>query len=110
VLRREHAAPNATGVLNYDEAWQVYTWLNRDLSAVLPSQATANERSLAEVRCQIGQPVRIKWSDQEVAGALRMALGARSITASAADPGRVLDKIEVILRYWAQLTAQPAVA
>jgi hypothetical protein len=45
-----------------------------------------------------------------VAGALRIALGVRSMGSSACDRQAVLDKIEVILRYWRQLTAQPAVA
>jgi hypothetical protein len=109
VLKREQPT-RAERVLNFDEAWQVYTWLNRDLSAMLPSQATANERNLAAIRCHIGQPVRIRWRNGDVAGALRMALSARSVSASSLDPGCVFDKIEVILRYWPQLTAQQAVA
>jgi hypothetical protein len=97
-------------VLDHDEAWQVYIWLNRDLSTMLPPHATAAERALASRRCHIGQPVRIKWSDGEVAGALRLALSAGSIRERTHDAGCVLDKIEVILRYWPVLTARPAVA
>jgi hypothetical protein len=110
VLKRDRHARAERRVLSYDEAWQVYIWLNRDVSAMLPSQATMAERSLAAVRCHIGQPVRIGWGEGDVAGALRLALGARSMRESTLDPGCVLDKIEVILRYWRQLTAQPAVA
>lgn len=110
LLKRSHTTQAESSTLNYDEAWQVYVWLNRDLSAMLPSQATETERSLAAIRCHVGQPVRVKSSDRQIAGALRIALGARSTRAITADPGCVLDKIEVILRYWGQLTAQPAVA
>jgi hypothetical protein len=110
VLKREAAAQGLRKTLDYDEAWQVYVWLNRNLSAMLPSQATAAERALAATSCHIGQPVRIRCSDGGVAGGLRLALGARSLTAVAHDAGCVLDKIEVILKYWSQLTAQRAVA
>jgi len=110
VLKRGYPRQGERGVLNYDEAWQVYVWLNRDVSAMLPSQATAAERNVGAIRCHVGQPVRVRWHDGEVAGALRIALGVRSMGSSAHDRQAVLDKIEVILRYWRQLTAQPAVA
>jgi hypothetical protein len=58
----------------------------------------------------IGQPVRIRRSDGDVAGALRVALGARSLRTDADDLRGVFDKIELILNYWPTLTAQPAVA
>jgi hypothetical protein len=109
VLKRSDAMGHRA-VMDYDEAWQVYVWLNRDLSAMLPSRATAVERRLAATHCHIGQPVRIRWNDGALAGGLRLALGARAIRAGAHDPGGVLDKIEVILRYWPQLTVRPAVA
>jgi hypothetical protein len=99
-----------TGVLGYDEAWQAYVMLNRDLSAALPPHATAAERQVAAIPCHIGQPVRLRWRDGSEAGALRLALGARSIQAREADVAVVCDKLEVIRRYWRQLTAQQAVA
>jgi hypothetical protein len=110
VLKRSDATNVQRRIMDYEEAWQVYVWLNRDVSPLLPSHASAAERRLAATRCHIGQPVRITWNGGEPAGGLRLALGARSMRASANSPACVLDKIEMILRYWSHLTAQRAVA
>jgi selenocysteine lyase/cysteine desulfurase len=109
VLKRPDPT-RARRVLDFDEAWQLYTWLNRDMAAMLPPYATHSERRAAAIAFHIGQPVRIRWSDGDVAGALRVALGARSLRTDADDLRGVFDKIELILNYWPTLTAQPAVA
>jgi hypothetical protein len=98
------------GVFDYEEAWQAYGLLNRDLSSCLPVQATAAERRAAATRCHLGQPVRLRWADGREAGALRIALGARSLHAAEDDVVRVFDKLDVVQRYWTELTARQAVA
>ena len=54
--------------------------------------------------------MRLRWADGREAGALRFALGARSLHAADDDVVRVFDKLDVVQRYWAELTARQAVA
>jgi hypothetical protein len=111
VVHHENPIARQRTALDFDEAWQLYARLNRDLSAELPSRATSAERRLVTTACHIGQPVRVPWSDGTVAGALRIAIGARNVLDGGADDPRVvLDKLEIIVRYWPSLTAQSAVA
>jgi hypothetical protein len=100
----------------YEEAWDAYCWLNRDVSAYLPARASAAERSLAARACHIGQPVRLSATGT-ACGALRIAVGARFVSriafdgtlgphpearvaAQLADVKAVLAKLSVLLRYW----------
>jgi hypothetical protein len=96
--------------VDFDEAWQIYVWLNRDVSSLLPPHASHAERALAAVRCHIGQPVRVKWHDGSTKGALRLAVGAPAIRQNTSTAIRAVEKIEMILRYWDQLTGRRAVA
>jgi hypothetical protein len=114
-------------VLSYEEAWQVYVALNRNVSAILPADATDAERALASLRCHIGQPVRVRWTDGSVRGALRIAAGAPLVSRAAFDASlgrtrqarlaallsgmaRVLDKADLIVRHWPAISARSAVA
>jgi hypothetical protein len=96
--------------LDFDEAWQLYVWLNRDVSSLLPPGASLAECALAAVRCHIGQPVRMRWRDGSAKGALRLAVGAPAARQSGATAIHAVEKIEMILRYWDQLTGRRAVA
>jgi hypothetical protein len=122
-----HRVDGATGTrtpLGYEEARAVYFWLNTDLSAVLPADASGTDRMLAARCCHIGQPVRIRRSKGPVLGALRIAVGARYVTrvqfdptlgpdcdariaAQIADVDVVLRKIGLILAYWQALSDSP---
>jgi len=103
--------------LSYDEAWRMYTWLNKDISDRLPGDATAEERALAAKACHIGQPVKLGSAQGFTIGALRIAAGARLVSRIAFDPTlgatpaerldaqvagavQVLDKVSLIVRHW----------
>ncbi|WP_238985338.1 hypothetical protein [Nitrosococcus halophilus] len=109
-----------SGLLSYDEATAAYHWLNTDLSPWLPSGVSDAERRLAGQCCHIGQPVRIRYQDGIWIGALRIAPGARLVSRVCFDPSIgedraqrlvqqisaaciVLDKLDVICRYWENL-------
>jgi hypothetical protein len=109
--------------LDYDEAWNVYQWLNADIADSLPSTATAQERAIARKPCHIGQPVRLRTPHGMTIGALRVAAGARLVSRVAFDPRlgatpeerlaaqiagavHVLDKIDLILRHWVSLKGE----
>jgi len=112
-------------LMDYEQACQVHMALNRDVSAALPARATASERQIASTACHIGQPVRLRSKGGEVKGALRVAVGARYAsrlafdaalgpdpearkTAQLADLDRVLHKIEILVRYWPDMTLTAA--
>ncbi len=108
--------------LSYDQARQVYTWLNRDIANLLPAEATGRERRIAARRCHIGQPVKIDRRGCESVGALRLCAGARIVSgvsfdpALGASPGErlrreiddarlVFDKIGLIVKHWQALNS-----
>jgi hypothetical protein len=103
-------------LLNFEEAWDLYCWLNRDMSAHLPSGASGAELALAARPCHIGQPVRLRKAGA-TAGALRIAVGARYVSRVAFDPSlgtnpeeriaaqlrdvdTVLAKLMLLLEHW----------
>jgi hypothetical protein len=116
-----------TRLLDYEESWQIYLSLNRDIGSQLPDTATDDERTLAATPCHVGQPVKIKAADGRLKGALRVAVGARFVSRVAFDPTlglnpeervaaqlddlrRALDKTQMIVRHWSYVRTQPAVA
>lgn len=98
------------------EARHVYTWLNTDLSALLPDDAAVAARI-----CHIGQPVPLAQPAGEgQMGALRVSAGARLISGEPShralgpkarlarefgDLAVVFEKIGLILRHWERLVA-----
>ena len=103
--------------LDLEAARQVWRWLREDLGERLPASASQGERRLAAQVCHVGQPVRIG-----AAAALRLCIGARSVSQVAFDPalgssldqrlarqiGRariVLDKAALIARHLDRLSA-----
>jgi hypothetical protein len=66
--------------LTPDEAHQVFLWLNSDISACLPPDATERDRILAARLFHIGQPVAIATGSGTHAGALRISAGARLVS------------------------------
>ncbi|ADJ28608.1 hypothetical protein [Nitrosococcus watsonii] len=107
----------ASALLTYDEAVIAYHWLNADLSGWLPAGSSEAERRLAAQCCHIGQPVRIRYEEGDWLGALRIAPGSRLVSRVCFDPSIgenqaqrlaqqvdaaciVLDKLEIICRYW----------
>lgn len=118
VLRRtDDGEPVA---LSYDEARKVYQWLNRDIAGLLPNEASEDARRVAAKRCHIGQPVKLRRSDETCVGALRLCAGARIVSgvtfdrALGASPAErlrqetddallVLDKVALIVEHWETL-------
>ncbi|EDZ67336.1 hypothetical protein NOC27_663 [Nitrosococcus oceani AFC27] len=107
----------ASALLTYEEAVMAYHWLNADLSPWLPAGSSEAEQRLAAKCCHIGQPVRIRCEKGIWLGALRIAPGSRLVSRVCFDPSIggnraqrlaqqvdaaciVLDKLEVICRYW----------
>lgn len=100
---------------------RIHALANLDIRALLPSSCSAAERRLAARPCQIGQPVALyRDARGRTVGALRIAAGARLVSAVAFDcaSGRTvaerrnreiaraclaLHKIDFILRHWAWL-------
>jgi hypothetical protein len=105
--------------LSAKAARRAWRWLREDLSDRLPAAAAKAERRLAAQVCQLGQPIALG-----PAGALRICIGAQLITAVAFESalgkdvaqrlarqiGRallVLDKAQLIARYFDDLDAAP---
>jgi selenocysteine lyase/cysteine desulfurase len=123
-------APDAIGSatpITYEDAWEMYLALNRDVSAQLPPEISPAQRALGATACHVGQPVKIKSADGQVRGALRVAVGARYASRVAFDPtlgkdpserlasqlddlGQALEKVQLLVRYWAHIRARSAVA
>jgi glutamate/tyrosine decarboxylase-like PLP-dependent enzyme len=78
VLRRD--AAGTMTALDMAALKELHLLLNEDLSARLPTDASAAEREIAAVPCHIGQPVKIGPD----AAALRLCIGARQIVEVAA--------------------------
>jgi len=102
---------------------RLYHWLNRDLSAALPPDASDEERELAALCGHIGQPVLLGTVAEGRCG-LRLAAGARLVSESyqaecqdgsgwahlageIADARRVLDKCRLLLRLLPWFTRHP---
>ncbi|NLI27166.1 MAG: hypothetical protein GX413_07240 [Acetobacter sp.] len=104
--------------LDMESARQLHRWLNADLSSC-PTIADQDiyTRAVAARLCHIGQPVAIPAPKAKggVAGALRMAAGARLVSGEPShvgldaasrlaretkDMGLVIDKISLILGHW----------
>jgi len=118
-LRAPHAPERC---LTPAEARQVYTWLNTDLSPLLPDESWVAARI-----CHIGQPVPLAQPNGAgQMGALRVSAGARLISGEPShrnlaaqarlareflDLNTVFLKIDLILRNWDKLAkANPAPA
>ncbi len=115
--------PETGGWMDCDTARRVYTWLNADLSPLLPDSAGAELRRLAHRRFHSGQPAKLALAGQE-AGVLRVSVGARlvsgepshaslppqeSLDREIGDAVALLGKVSLILRHWARLNdAAPA--
>ena len=88
---------HAGKMLSAEACKKIYQALNKDVSGLLPPQATARERQIAARLCHIGQPVALP--DGAV---LRISAGARTVTEGwkPDDVKAVVDKIEVLLDYF----------
>lgn len=83
---------------------RIHQWLTADASGLLPESASDGERETVAFRCFIGQPV-----DLGSFAILRLAIGAALASELGEDPGvletalaedkRILNKIEVLLKY-----------
>jgi hypothetical protein len=84
-------------LLSPDDCKKLYQALNKDVSNLLPAQASLQDRKIAARLCHIGQPVALP--DGAV---LRLSAGARTVTEgwSAEDVKAIIDKIEVLLAYF----------
>ncbi|GCE80865.1 hypothetical protein [Komagataeibacter oboediens] len=101
------------------DARRLYAWLNTDLSGLIPPDDP--DVALACLLCHVGQPVPLAHPGLPgmVAGALRISAGARLVAGEPShegmDPterlrrevrnvGRIVDKINLILRHWSRLS------
>ena len=118
--------PDGSGQpLSVEEAKQVHTWLNRDVSACLPTHAGDSERQLAARRFHIGQPVKLGERSGSPFAALRIcssarivasiygahdlaALGRDPLTETIADVRACLEKISLLLRHFDDLRSSGA--
>jgi hypothetical protein len=76
ILRR-----NGT-TLTGEDAAAIYRALNRDVSADLPVNASAEEKRIAAQLCHIGQPVPVRARDGSQTAVLRISAGARIVSDS----------------------------
>jgi len=81
-----HCHEGRVEALDMEQALRVYHFLNQDLSAALAGRVRGAERELAARQCHIGQPVAIALASGAVAGALRIAPGARFVARVHFDP------------------------
>lgn len=120
LVKRAGASADAPPYLTLDEAKQLYHWLNRDLTPLLPDGLDDDERRVAASCCHVGQPVVIFSDHGRQYAAIRIAFGARLVSRVEMDPllgdtaearreGElasalaVLRKIELIARCWGQI-------
>ncbi|HET9603957.1 MAG TPA: hypothetical protein VFO96_06665 [Gemmatimonadales bacterium] len=120
LVKRRHAPAGEPPYLVLDEVKQLYLWLNRDVSALLPDGIDDDERHVAAASCHVGQPVVIFSDHGHQYAAIRIAFGARLVsrvemdpllgdTAAARREGElasalaVLRKIELIARCWGEM-------
>jgi hypothetical protein len=115
----DDATSQGRRLMRPDEARQIYSWLNCDVSAALPARAAAAERARAATQFHLGQPVAIATPDGP-AGALRISAGARLVSgepsqaalepdarlrAEIEDALGALDKISLLLRHLDRIRA-----
>ena len=101
-------------------ARQVYNWLNANIAAALPAQASGQDRRVAATLCHVGQPVPVTMGNGAVVGVLRISAGARLVSGEpsharlgeehrleveSADVSTILDKISLILRFYKDVEA-----
>ena len=67
-------------LFDLEGARRLYVWLNADLSALLPPDATEAERRLAARIVHIGQPVALAAGVGPAVGAFRLSAGARLVS------------------------------
>ncbi|MFV2016764.1 MAG: hypothetical protein ACC656_15135, partial [Candidatus Heimdallarchaeota archaeon] len=80
LVNKEDLNLKSKKILTYEEARFAYKCINMDIARFLPVQASNREHLLAEKRCHIGQPVRIRIQCGEWIGALRIAAGASLVS------------------------------
>ncbi|MBX9830994.1 hypothetical protein K2X40_03475 [Candidatus Babeliales bacterium] len=107
--------------LDYSALQRVHYWLTQDISRALLACATDDEVSVARKKFLIGQPVKLTSAGSECA-ALRIALSSAMICAMAQTPivdsvcamlkndEQIIQKLTVILRYYAVLQEYLGVA
>jgi hypothetical protein len=123
-LKRQRGKEKEPTPLTFEEACHAYRWLNMDIACFLPSHATERERWIASKRCHIAQPVRIIRTCDGWKAALRIAAGARLVsavrydstlgekpkdrlTAEIRDACLVSKKLSIIARFWNELINAP---
>ena len=106
--------------LDVARARKIYRWLNADVTRALPADAADADRALARLLCHIGQPAPVADDrlDGEMAGALRISVGARLLSGEPSHEGldgrarlarevgdvqRIIGKIGLLLRHWPAL-------
>lgn len=67
-------------LLSLAQATMLYRALNDDVAFLLPANLPAMQRLLATRRCHIGQPVAVPDGSGNLAGALRVSVGARVVS------------------------------
>ena len=102
-----------------DGARRLYVWLNADLSALLPPDASDAERRLAARIVHIGQPVALAAGAGPAVGAFRLSAGARLVSGEPSllhmetearhereidDALAVLDKVSLLVRHYRVLS------
>jgi hypothetical protein len=94
-------------LLSADDCKKLYLALNKDVSTLLPPSATSQEKQLATRPCHIGQPVALPEG-----AVLRISAGARTVTEGwkPDDVKTVIDKIELLLKYFAAIDVPEAAA
>ena len=105
------------GHLGHEEASKLYRALGRELGAALPDDVTDGERRLAMTLCHIGQPVSLPCAGGKAKAALRLCIGARTLTDAWSPDERAWDEniaavtrqIETIIRKIDLLLRYPAV-
>lgn len=115
--------PDRAGWLSAGGARQVQAWLQADLGAFLPAEATLAQKALAGRAFEVSRPVAVQVEGREV-GVLSLAASTRLVAepphaASTADErlarsildaGAALDKTSLILRHWPSLNHGAATA
>jgi selenocysteine lyase/cysteine desulfurase len=125
-LIRRTVSPGHRGeVIDYEDGRRVYHWLNCDVSANLPPDASAEDLRLARQCCHTPQPVKLTRRANGWTAGMRIAAGARLVSgvhldsrlgatreerlhAELRDMQTVLRKAAMIARRWADF-ASPAV-
>jgi hypothetical protein len=108
--------PKARAPLSLEALRRLHSWLNQDVSALLPPTAREKDRRLAALACHIGQPVLVgeSLSGLRLAAGARLVSGARQAMAAGrsveaflgleiAEAKLVLAKLDMLLRHWRHL-------